>query len=248
MSLELRNLTVGYGDRALIADITAQAASGRLIALIGANGCGKSTLLRTITGSLMPLAGSVMLGGRPLGEYKTASLARRLSAVLTDRTGGGGLRVEELVAIGRHPYSGFFGRLSAEDRGAVDAAIEAVGLVDKRHSFVASLSDGERQKAMIARAMAQCAEVMVLDEPTTFLDVAARFEIMGLLRDIADRGTAMVLSTHDIAPALAAADTIWAVAEGRLHCAPKDEMVSSAILDHVYPGVHFDPERLDFRQ
>ncbi|MCM1033381.1 MAG: ABC transporter ATP-binding protein [Odoribacter sp.] len=247
MALSAIDLTVGYGSRAVLAGINASVSCGSLTALVGANGCGKSTLLRTLAGNQPPLAGHVLLEGEDITRLRAAALARRLSIVLTDRTGGGGLTVAQVVAVGRHLYSGFMGRLSQDDRIAVDNAINAVGLERKRDDFMASLSDGERQKVMIARAMAQSTDVMILDEPTSFLDVAARFDIMRLLRRIASAGTAVLLSTHDIAPALDACDTIWAVAAGKLHTGSRDAVIASGVLDNVYPGAVFDSTRLDFK-
>lgn len=247
MALTTENLTVGYGRKAVLAGINVEARPGTFTVLIGANGSGKSTLLRTLTGSQAPLAGTVALDGVDLHRLSAAERARRLAIVLTERTGGGGLCVDELVAIGRHPYSGAFGRLSAADRAAVNDAIEAVGLTHKRSAFVATLSDGERQKAMIARAVAQQTGLIVLDEPTSFLDVAARYEIMHLLAEVARSGVAVVLSTHDIAPALAVADRLWVIADGTLHAGTIAEVAASGILDRVYRGVAFNTDYNDFR-
>lgn len=247
MALQAIDLAAGYGRRIVLDNINVTAAAGVVTVLIGANGSGKSTLLRTLTGGQAPLRGRALLDGRDVASWPVASRARHLSLVITDRTGGGGLRVEELVAIGRNPYSGFMGRLSDTDRKAVDDAIEAVGLGHKRRAFAASLSDGERQKAMIARAMAQETGVMVLDEPTSFLDVAARHEIMHLLSEIAARGTAVLLSTHDIAPAMSVATDVWAITDGTLVAGVRDSIIASGCLDRVYPGMIFDPARLDFK-
>lgn len=248
MKLQARNLTAGYRGRPVLENITLGTDPGQMTVLIGANGSGKSTLLRTLTGAQAPLGGQALIDGRAVDGYTARELARRLSVVLTDRAGGGGLTVAELVAIGRHPYSGFTGRLGSDDRRAVADAIAAVGLEAKTDDFVASLSDGERQKAMIARAIAQDTSLMVLDEPTSFLDVAARFEIMSLLHDVARRGTTVLLSTHDIAPALALCDNLWAVtADRRVTAGGRDEMIASGVLDGVYPGAVFDPSILDFR-
>lgn len=247
MALTTENLTVGYGRSAILSGISVEARPGTFTVLIGANGSGKSTLLRTLSGSQAPLAGSVALDGVDLHRLSVAERARRLAIVLTERTGGGGLRVDELVAIGRHPYSGAFGRLSVADRAAVDEAIEAVGLAHKRSAFVATLSDGERQKAMIARAVAQQTGLIVLDEPTSFLDVAARYEIMHLLAEVARSGVAVVLSTHDIAPALTVADRLWVIADGAMHAGSVAEVAASGILDRVYRGVAFNTDYNDFR-
>lgn len=248
MMLQTDNLSIGYGSRAVLSNISIALRRGSLTVLIGANGAGKSTLLRTITRSQPSLGGSIILDGSDIRSYSASQLARRLSLVLTDRTGGGGLLVRELVAIGRHPYSGIFGRLGVDDRSIIDEAIAAVGLSDKADRFVASLSDGERQKAMIARAVAQSTPLIVLDEPTSFLDVAARFEIMNLLsRIVAERGTTILLSTHDIAPAMAAATDLLAITGGSVTAGSRDDIISSGILDTVYDGARFDAATLDFR-
>lgn len=248
MMLQTDNLSIGYGGHAVLSNISVALQRGSLTVLIGANGAGKSTLLRTITRSQPSLGGSIILDGSDIRSYTASQLARRLSLVLTDRTGGGGLLVRELVAIGRHPYSGIFGRLGADDRRIIDEAIAAVGLSDKADRFVASLSDGERQKAMIARAVAQSTPLSVLDEPTSFLDVAARFEIMNLLsRIVAERGTTILLSTHDIAPAMVAATDLWAITGGTVTAGSRDDIISSGILNTVYDGARFDGVTLDFR-
>ncbi len=249
MALEAINLTVGYPGRAVVSGISRLLPEGALTVLVGANGSGKSTLLRTLTGAQPPLHGRVELDGRDIASYKAARLARHLSLVLTDRMGGGGLLVEELVSIGRHPYSGFLGRMSADDRRAVRNAIRLVGLDDKAGAFVASLSDGERQKAMIARAIAQDTDLIVLDEPTSFLDVSSRFEIMDLLgRLAAEEGKTVLLSTHDIAPAISVATNIWAISQGQLVSGPIEQLEQSGALNQVYRGVEFDPTAKDFRR
>lgn len=247
MSLQAINLTAGYRAKPIVADVTLTARQGAVTTLIGANGSGKSTLLRTLTGAQQPLAGEAVIDGSRVADISASARARLISVVFTDRSGGGGLTVSQLVAIGRHPYSGFLGRLTPDDRHAVAAALESVGLSHKSGDFVASLSDGERQKAMIARAIAQQAPVMVLDEPTSFLDVSARFEIMALLRAIADSGTTVILSTHDIAPALAVSDDIWAIVNRHLIAGTRDNIIADGILDQVYRGAAFDPASLDFK-
>lgn len=253
MSLQARNLAIGYRGRTVASAIGCTLRPGSLTVLIGANGSGKSTLLRTLTGAQPPLAGSVELDGRDIASYGAAALARRVALVLTDRTGGGGLRVDELVSIGRHPYSGFLGGLGPDDRRAVDEALDMVGLAHKRGSFVASLSDGERQKAMIARALAQNTPAIVLDEPTSFLDVSSRFDIMALLSRLSGAGKTILLSTHDIAPALAVASDLWALtqppagAPASLCTGTVESLAADGTLDRIYPGTVFDTGVRDFR-
>lgn len=183
--------------------------SGELTSLIGLNGAGKSTLLRTICGFQPAVSGSVRVMGRELHEYSPHELALTVGVVLTDRTNAGGLTVRELVALGRQPHTGFLGRLAARDHEVVSEAMEAVGIAHKAGSYVSELSDGERQRAMIAKALAQECPVIVLDEPTAFLDVASRIETMSLLHDTARRqGKAILLSTHDIDNALMFSDRL----------------------------------------
>lgn len=256
MLLAAHSLTVGYvtGGRVseVISGVDAELREGALTVIVGANGSGKSTLLRTLGGVQPALAGCVTVGGRDISTMDVKARARHLSIVFTDRARGGGLTVEETVAIGRQPYTGFFGHLGADDREAVAEAMEAVGVSDKRRRFVATLSDGERQKVMLAKALAQDTPIIILDEPTSFLDVAARFEVMSLLRRLTDRlGKTVLLSTHDIGPAMAVADDVWAVtAEPKaLVCGGRDEVVSGGVMDRVFSaqGVVFDCRSGNYR-
>lgn len=251
--LRVSGLSVGYDVRCpVISDISARLEAGHLAVLVGANGCGKSTLLRTLSGVQAPLSGAVEIMGKPVSDYSRRSLAKALSMVYTDRTMAGGLTVSETVAVGRQPYTGLLGRMSASDRDVVRRALADVGMAGRSDQFLANLSDGERQKVMIARALAQDTPIVILDEPTAFLDVASRLEIVGLLRRVASRdsGRGVLLSSHDIAPALAVADDVWLVdsTERRMICGPALEMVGSGLLDLAFPGrdVRFDASRLDY--
>ncbi len=211
--LRLDNLTLGYPGRGdVFRDLSAELRPGELVALLGANGSGKSTLLKALAGNLRPAAGSVTVNGRALQSLNAIERARLVSIVTTDKAAAGGLTVEELAAMGRYPHTGRLGRHSAADRRAVAEALRAVGLESFAGRLSANLSDGERQKAMIARALAQDTPVMLLDEPTAFLDAASRIETLSLLRDLAaSRSKAIILSTHDIAPALRLASRLWLV-------------------------------------
>lgn len=182
---------------------------GELTSLIGLNGAGKSTLLRTICGFQPAVSGSVRIMGRDLSGFSPHELALTVGVVLTEKTNAGGLTVSELVSLGRQPHTGFFGKLGQKDRAVVSGAMEAVGISHKAGAYVSELSDGERQRAMIAKALAQECPVIVLDEPTAFLDVASRIETMSLLHDTARRqGKAILLSTHDIDNALMFSDRL----------------------------------------
>lgn len=183
---------------------------GELVCLLGPNGCGKSTLMRTLAGVQRPLAGRVLLAGSRLDRISAKEAARKLSLVLTDRVVTGNLSVYSLVALGRYPYTGWTGKLSADDEKVVRHAIETTGTRMFAHRHVGDLSDGERQKVMIARAIAQDTPVILLDEPTAHLDLPNRLEIIHLLKTLArESKKAIVLSTHELDLALQAADRIW---------------------------------------
>ena len=183
--LYTQGLSIGYRtgshESVVMQGLDLQLRGQRLTALLGRNGIGKSTLLRTIAGSQPALAGRVLFAGRGVEEYSQREMSRLLSLVYTDRTQTGGLTVRQLVSLGRYPHTGFLGRLDKHDKEVVENAMSATAIAHKATAFVAELSDGERQRAMIAKALAQETPVIVLDEPTAFLDVASRIEVMSLL-------------------------------------------------------------------
>ena len=255
--LVTENLAVGYPGRkrqsakTVLSDLNLTLPQGSLTLLIGANGSGKSTLLRTISGAQTPLSGQVFIKGEAIDEISLRERAKLLALVYTDRTGGGGLTVGELVGLGRQPYTGFIGRLSSEDRDAVNAAMMAVGIAHKADNFTATLSDGERQKAMIARALAQQTPLIILDEPTAFLDIASRLEIMQLLGRLAnEEGKTILLSTHDIASAIGVADRLWVVdaAERTVVQGEVATLLGDGTMEKVFPDrpVTFNPTLNDF--
>ena len=196
---------------------------GELTCLLGCNGAGKSTLLRTLAGMQPPLSGRLELMGRPLEAYSAHERSKTIGVVLTDRMQAGGLTVYELVALGRQPYTGFFGRLTSADKALVWRALEEVGMAGKARRYVAELSDGERQKAMIAKVLVQECPLILLDEPTAFLDVESRMEVMRLLRKLAvEEHKAVLLSTHDVDQALAMSDRLWLMTQEReMLCGPR---------------------------
>ena len=212
--ITLKNLVVGYPDgrhtRQLNHAANEEARDGMLTCLIGANGAGKSTLLRTIAGFQLPLEGTVLLGGDDVRALSPRQRAERMAVVLTDRPDVMCTTVWEMVATGRAPFTGFWGRLSGKDRDIVTRSLRLVGIEWMADRTVASLSDGERQKVMIAKALAQQTPVILLDEPTAFLDYPSRVEVMQLLLNIAhEEHKTVLLSTHDLDLALHTADRIW---------------------------------------
>lgn len=247
--LATHNLTIGYSqgrgrDAVIASDLNLSLHGGELVCLLGPNGAGKSTLLHTLSGMLPPLAGTVELGGGDVRALPSRDLAQLLSVVLTDRVSVGTLSVYALVALGRYPYTDWMGRLSAHDDEVIRWAIQAVGATALAERNVAELSDGERQKALIARALAQEPQAMLLDEPTAFLDLPHRVDVMRTLRSLArSTGQAIMLSTHDLDLALRGADHIWLMADdGTVVTGAPEDLVLSGAFQATFQreGVEFD--------
>lgn len=246
--LRSKELSIGYKhgrESRLVAEgINSSLHGGELVCLLGPNGAGKSTLLRTVAGMQRPLHGTVFLGAANIHKLDARTLARQVSVVLTERVQVGLLTAYALVALGRHPYTSWTGQLTAVDEAVVQGALTAVSAAHLAPRFVHELSDGERQKVMIARALAQEPQVMLLDEPTAFLDLPRRVEIMGILRRLAhEQDRAILLSTHDLDLALRMADTIWLMPEnGPLQVGAPEDLVLSGAFERTFysTGVAFD--------
>lgn len=247
--LSAHDLSIGYASLrrppVVVAEhLSVALAPGELVCLVGPNGVGKSTLLRTLAAMQPALAGEVRLGGENLFALDPRERARRMSVVLTERVDAGQMTAYALVALGRHPYTDWTGRLSEHDESVVRWAIETVGAKALAGRPVAELSDGERQKIMIARALAQEPLVMLLDEPTAFLDVPNRAEIMRVLRALTRlTGQAILLSTHDLDLALRSADRLWLLPRGgSLMCGAPEDLVLSGALAATFQteGLVFD--------
>ena len=218
-TIRLSNLAIGYPGKhsvKIVAEgISESLQSGELTCLIGENGAGKSTLLRTLSGFLPALSGEISIMGKPLRAYREKELATVIGVVLTEKTNLQNMTVAELVGMGRSPYTGFWGRLSAKDRQKVDEALSLVGIGWLRERMVQTLSDGERQKVMIAKALAQETPIIFLDEPTAFLDYPSKVEILHLLHRLSqEMGKTIFLSTHDLELALRVADRVWLMKKG----------------------------------
>ncbi|MDR2233590.1 MAG: ABC transporter ATP-binding protein [Tannerella sp.] len=228
--IETTSLAIGYrsGSKKEVTvndSLNLQLFAGELTALLGLNGAGKSTLLRTLCGFQPALNGSIRLMDNELSDYSQSRLGRTIGVVLTEKTNAGGISVYELVSLGRHPYTDFLGNLKQADHQIIEEAIAAVGIAHKARDYVSELSDGERQKAMIAKVLAQQCPVILLDEPTAFLDVTSRIETMALLRRLAvEQQKAILLSTHDLELAIQTCDCLWLQAKSSPMCcgAPED--------------------------
>lgn len=238
-SLSLRHVAIGYDARrhkarAVCRDLTAAATTGTLTCLVGRNGAGKSTLLRTIARLQQRLAGDILIGGCDIGRMPREAFARCLSIVLTKRPDAESMTVGELVSLGRAPYTGFWGRLADADRRAVADALATVGIGSMAARRVSSLSDGECQKAMIAKSLAQDTPVILLDEPSAFLDYPGKVELIRILARLAhDKGKTILLSTHDLDTALPLADHLWLMHDGMLDEGAPRELAESGMLTKV---------------
>ena len=243
-----KDLSIGYRtgkkEKIVHQHLNFQLHAGELTCLLGANGAGKSTLLRTLSASQPSLAGELHMLNKPVSEYTEKERSRTIGVVLTDKTFTGGLSVYELVALGRQPHTGFFGRLTKEDRRIVEEAMENVGIAHKAKNYTAELSDGERQKVMIAKALVQECPLILLDEPTAFLDVVSRIEIMHLLHRLAvEQNKAILLSTHDIEQALVLSDKLWLLTKGEgLQYGVTEDIILSHRMDSLFPhkDIRFD--------
>ena len=213
-TIQIESLSTGYRNKKNVTvvahDINATIQGGELTCLLGPNGAGKSTLLRTLSAFLPPVKGDISIMGRNLRDYTDKELAKTIGVVLTEKTDLRNMTVYDLIGLGRSPYTGFWGTLHEDDRRVVDEAIEMVGIGPLKDRMIQTLSDGERQKVMIAKALAQQTPVIFLDEPTAFLDFPSKVEIMQLLHVLSrTTGKTIFLSTHDLELALQIADTIW---------------------------------------
>ncbi len=246
--LQIKNLAIGYKQqketKVVAQDMTMDLHGGELVCLLGPNGAGKSTLMRTISGAQKPLSGQVLLEDQIIHNLSAKQLAKKLSLVLTERVQAGMLTAYEVVALGRYPHIDWSGKLSAEDHEVVRWSIEMAGANDLAGRRLSELSDGERQKIMVARALAQEPEVMILDEVTAFLDLPRRVEIMQLLRKLAHTTQkAILLSTHDMDLALRSSDRLWLLPKGgSLQIGAPEDLVLNGAFEQAFAseGVAFD--------
>lgn len=221
IALSIQDLTTGYGNKVVSMSLNAVLYRGKVTCLLGANGAGKSTLLRTLAGYQPYLSGEM-----------TKVSPETMGVVLTERIEAMGLRVREVVAMGRHPYTGYFGRLSDADENIIDEALRQVHVEHFAQRKFSSLSDGERQKVMIAKALAQQTPMILMDEPSAFLDFPSKVELMLLLRELAHtQEKAILLSTHDVGIALKMADELWLMQDQNMTIGTPQELLQSGKID-----------------
>ncbi|WP_323755352.1 ABC transporter ATP-binding protein [Roseivirga sp.] len=254
--LSTTNLTVGYKDKKetkpVLSNLNLNLEKGKLTCLLGTNGAGKSTLMRTIGGIQKPLEGEVSMQGKPIRSIDAKTLSKQLSLVLTDRIAPGNLTVYALVSLGRFPYTSWLGTLSQKDKDIIFRAMEATGILEFANKHIGELSDGERQKVMIARTLAQDTEVIFLDEPTAHLDLPNRIEIFHLLRALAvESDKAILLTTHELDMALANADHLWLINQNQsIDSGLPEDLVLNGLLEEAFQRdqLQFDYELGTFKR
>ncbi len=240
-----KNLTLGYSKgtsrRAIVKELDFSLFPGQLTCLLGPNGVGKSTLVKAMLGQLKPWKGELHLEGKSITSFTHSELAKKTGVVLTDPVVPGNMTVGQLVSLGRIPHTNWTGRLGDKDYRAIDRALFSTSILPLKEERLAEISDGQRQKAMIARALAQDGQLMILDEPTAHLDLVNRYEIMYLLREIAQvQHKAILVVTHDLEIALETADRFWLMGSGMpLLGGIPEEMVLAGALDRLLPGEKF---------
>ena len=243
--IQFENIKLGYGSRTLIANLSAKICAGELTALVGRNGTGKSTLLRAIAGLGEIGDGKIIIDGKDITMLTAAEMATRVAFVTTDKVRITNLRCRDVVALGRAPYTNWIGRMQQQDNEIVEQALASVGMSDYADKTMDRMSDGECQRIMIARALAQQTPIILLDEPTAFLDMPNRYELCTLLRKLAhEENKCIFFSTHELDIALELCDSIALISPPQLHILPTEEMVRSGHIERLFTTgiVSFNPE------
>lgn len=233
--LEAHNLTAGYGEKRVIENLDVAIPDGEFTVIVGPNACGKSTLLKSLARLIEPSRGEVRLDGKPIGSYGSKEVARKLSLLPQNPVVPDGITVEDLVARGRFPYQSLFSQWSKADREAVDAAMERTNVAHLRHRRVTDLSGGQRQRVWLALVLAQNTPVVLLDEPTTYLDIAHQVEVLNVARDLYRQGTTVVAVLHELTLAFRYASHLIVMRDGAI-CAQGrvEDVVSEELLQEVY--------------
>lgn len=242
--IRVDHVNVGYDKKTVVEEVHFKGLRGQMICLLGPNGAGKSTILRTISGLLEPVDGAVYIDGENIAMMKKDILAKKLAVVLTEQVTPQMTTVYEIAAMGRNPYTNFWGKLSRDDRLIIDHALETVGAYKLKDRYYAELSDGEKQKVMIARALVQQPELIVLDEPTSHLDIRHKIEIIHILNKLCrTMGITVILSLHDIDLAIKGCQTLILVKDGKIltQGAPED-VIRNETVQTLYDieGAHYN--------
>ncbi|WP_032120984.1 ABC transporter ATP-binding protein [Clostridium amazonitimonense] len=236
ITLNTEDLYVGYEKKVVVKDVNIRLMKGENLCLLGPNGAGKTTILRTIAKLLNPIKGTVYIEGENIKDISNKGLSKKMSVVLTNKFNGGLMTVFDVVAMGRYPYTGFFGYLDKKDREKISEALKTVNAEDIEKCAFDELSDGQKQKVLVARALVQEPEVIVLDEPTTHLDIKHRLELIEILRNLTkEKGITVILSLHEIDMALKSCDKVALVNKGKIiaYGTPED-VVDEKIIEELY--------------
>ena len=234
--LRTEDLHIGYKDKAILPPINVSLKEGNLIALIGPNGAGKSTLFKTLTAHIKPIKGSIKLFGKELTDYSSKEKARLIGLVLTERPDDMFLKVYDVVASGRFPYTDFFGKIGKEDENIIQESLNIVGINKLKDRYFNTLSDGEKQKVMIAKTLAQNTPIIFMDEPTAFIDYPSKIELFSLMKMLTkERNKTIIFSSHDLELLLRYTDDIWLISKGKqLISAKKDDLIGNEILKEYF--------------
>lgn len=247
--LVANNLSIGYPKLVVASDISLQVSSGRLISILGLNGSGKSTLIRTFTNIQTALEGSILLDGMDINSYKQNVLAQKMAIVLTEKLPDNLLRVYEMIAMGRHAHTNWLDRLTPHDKEKIDFAIEITHTKDLLQKKFSELSDGQRQKVMIAKAIAQDTPIIFLDEPTAHLDVHHRMESFLLLKDLAHNyQKTIILATHEVGLACQLADELWLIHNKKLQVGIPKALINDNSIGAIFNSelIRFNPKTSTF--
>ena len=234
--LKTKDLHIGYKDKAILPPINVSLEEGSLIALIGPNGAGKSTLFKTLTAHIKAIGGSIELMGKELSEYSAKEKAMLIGLVLTERPDDMFLKVYDVVASGRCPYTNFFGKIEKEDENIIQESLDIVGINQLKNRYFNTLSDGEKQKVMIAKTLAQNTPIIFMDEPTAFIDYPSKIELFSLMKMLTkERNKTIIFSSHDLELLLRYTDDIWLISKGKqLISANKEDLIGNDILKEYF--------------
>ncbi|EGT4231628.1 TPA: ABC transporter ATP-binding protein [Clostridioides difficile] len=234
--LKTNNLSVGYNNKVVISNINVEVKNGEILCLLGSNGTGKTTLLRSLSKLISPIKGEIYLNGVNINCISRKALSKKMALVLTNRLLGDLMTVQDIVNIGRYPYTGFFGSLSKKDLIMVDEALESVDALHLKKRYFDELSDGEKQKVLVARALVQEPEIIILDEPTTHLDIKHRLELINILKKLSkEKSISVILSLHEIDIALKSCDKVALIKNNKViaYGQPED-VVDEDIINSLY--------------
>lgn len=234
--VKTEKLSVGYHGNILIPDINLELEQGKILTLIGPNGSGKSTILKTMTRQLERIQGTVWIGKQELSAWSAKEMAKQMAVVLTDRIRPELMTCAEVAAMGRYPYTGWFGRLTAEDEAAVREALLRVHALELAEQEFSTLSDGQRQRILLARALCQDPKLLILDEPTAYLDIRYKLELLDILREMAhEKGITVILSLHEIDLAMKLSDLLLCVKDGQIKAFGEPEQILKAsLIEELY--------------